>query len=54
MALMFLCHFRLFGMCMLLWILLDAGWMCDKGIAKQKVVGRNLVVEQKKEEQQSI
>jgi hypothetical protein len=34
MALKSLCHFLLFGMCMLLWILLDAGRLCGMGVAK--------------------
>jgi len=34
MVLKFLCRFLLFGMCMLLWILPDAGQMCGKGAAK--------------------
>jgi len=49
MALMFLRHFFIFGMSVLLWILLDIGWLCGKGIAKQSVVNENLVVERKKE-----
>jgi len=45
MALKFLC-LLLFGMCMLLWILLNVGWLCGKGATKWSVAGGNLVVEQ--------
>jgi hypothetical protein len=34
MALKSLCRFLLFGLCMLLWILLDLGWLRGKGVAK--------------------
>jgi hypothetical protein len=52
MALMFFCCFLLFGMNELEWIILDIGWMWGKGAAKLWGVGKILVVELKKEEQQ--
>jgi hypothetical protein len=53
MALKYLCRFLLFGMSMLLWILLDVGSMCGKGVAKQRVAHENFAMEQKKDEQQN-
>jgi hypothetical protein len=53
MALMFLCRFLLFGMNVLLWILLDAGWLCGKEVTKQRVTNGNLIMERNNEGQQS-
>jgi hypothetical protein len=54
MVLKFLYRFLLFGMSMLLGILLDVGWMCGKGAVNQGTASGNLVMEWKKDKQQSI
>jgi hypothetical protein len=53
MALMLLCCFLLFGMSEQEWILLDTGWMWAEGATKWWEAGGTLIVELKKEEQQS-
>jgi hypothetical protein len=45
MAFMFLCHFLIFGMSELEWMLLDIDWMWGKGVAKQWGVNEILAME---------